>query len=390
MRTILILCLIALCNQLSYAAQITLVPEGKLHLNASNSGRNYNDLVLHSILVSTNPEETFTVESLTIDLLSNGKVALSKSIPLERIVGETQGLAEMVAQGLEAFLNAQLLTEQGFSELLGRELEFSQSTTLQPDQVLLLTRQHFTLDFIPNELQVTVLGTNAAGKGEKLIAIAEIERYSSAISYTIPLNGTWFMTSLPSIQSHHRLNPPTEFAVDFFSVNEDGEIYEGDALDATGFFGYGAEVFAAADGEVVFVIDDEVQDRAVYLPKANETSAQTAMRVSSHNMRRYAADFRRAAAGNLVTIRHQQDGIIEYSAYGHLKSGSVNVSVGDLVERGQKIAEVGDTGDSAAVHLHFQVNAGANVFASKSLPVTFSDLEPVLSGVDPGRFVRDK
>ncbi len=390
MRTILILCLIALCNQLSYAAQITLVPEGKLHLNASNSGRNYNDLVLHSILVSTNPEETFTVESLTIDLLSNGKVALSKSIPLERIVGETQGLAEMVAQGLEAFLNAQLLTEQGFSELLGRELEFSQSTTLQPDQVLLLTRQHFSLDFIPNELQVTVLGTNAAGKGEKLIAIAEIERYSSAISYTIPLNGTWFMTSLPSIQSHHRLNPPTEFAVDFFSVNEDGEIYEGDALDATGFFGYGAEVFAAADGEVVFVIDDEVQDRAVYLPKANETSAQTAMRVSSHNMRRYAADFRRAAAGNLVTIRHQQDGIIEYSAYGHLKSGSVNVSVGDLVERGQKIAEVGDTGDSAAVHLHFQVNAGANVFASKSLPVTFSDLEPVLSGVDPGRFVRDK
>lgn len=390
MRTILILCLIALCNQLSYATQITLVPEGKLHLNSSNSGRNYNDLVLHSILVSTNPGETLTVESLTIDLLSNGKVALSKFIPMERIVGETQGLAEMVAQGLEAFLNAQLLTEQGFSELLGRELEFSHSTTLQPDQVLLLTRQHFSLDFNPNELQVTVSGTNAAGKGEKLIAIAEIERYSSAISYTTPLNGAWFMTSLPSIQSHHRLNPPTEFSVDFFSVNEDGAIYEGDVLDATGFFGYGAEVLAAADGEVVFVIDDEIQDRAAYFPKANETPAQTAMRVSDHNMRRYAADFGRAAAGNLVTIRHQQDGKIEYSAYGHLKSGSVNVSVGDLVERGQKIAEVGDTGDSAAVHLHFQVNAGANVFASKSLPVTFSDLEPVLSGVDPGRFVRDK
>jgi hypothetical protein len=296
----------------------------------------------------------------------------------------------MVAQGLQAFLNAQLLTEQGFSELLGRELEFAHSTTLQPDQVLLLTRQHFSLDFNPNELQVTVSGTNAAGKGEKLIAIAEIERYSSAISYTTPLNGAWFMTSLPSIQSHHRLNPPTEFSVDFFSVNEDGAIYEGDVLDATGFFGYGAEVLAAVDCEVVFVIDDEIQDRAAYFPKANETPAQTAMRVNDHNMRRYAADFGRAAAGNLVTIRHQQDGKIEYSAYGHLKSGSVNVSVGDLVERGQKIAEVGDTGDSAAVHLHFQVNAGANVFASKSLPVTFSDLEPVLSGVDPGRFVRDK
>ena len=68
--------------------------------------------------------------------------------------------------------------------------------------------------------------------------------------------------------------------------------------------------------------------------------------------------------------------------------GSVKVEVGDIVKRGQVIAEVGDTGDSAAVHLHFQINTGANAFMSKSVPVMFSDLQPTLGGVDPGRFVR--
>ena len=42
----------------------------------------------------------------------------------------------------------------------------------------------------------------------------------------------------------------------------------------------------------------------------------------------------------------------------------------------------------AAVHLHFQVNAGPNAFMSKSIPVTFSDLEETLEGVDPGHFVK--
>ncbi len=57
------------------------------------------------------------------------------------------------------------------------------------------------------------------------------------------------------------------------------------------------------------------------------------------------------------------------TAYGHLKTGSPRVSEGDAVERGQVIAEVGDTGDSAAVHLHFQVMEGGQPM--RSIPYRF-------------------
>jgi|APSaa5957512535_1039671.scaffolds.fasta_scaffold54683_2 hypothetical protein len=388
MSKVLIFFILIFGSQFIQAAKITLVPEGKLHLNVTNPDKGYSDLVLHSVLISTAQEELFTVSEVRIDLMSKERVVLSKSLPMERIVGETQGVAQMAAQGLGAFLNAQILTRNGFRELFGRELQAASSSELKPNEVLMLTRQHFSLDFVPDQLRVTIHGINALDEEEVLHVSTAVESYNSPVSYTTPLRGAWLMTSLPSIQSHHRLNPPTEFAVDFFRPDGEGKIYTGDPQEASAFFGFGAEVLAAAAGEVVFIIDDEVQDRAAYLPREGETPRQTSDRVSFYNMKRYAEDFQRAAAGNLITIRHQVDGVSEYSSYGHLKSGSVRVAVGDLVERGQAIAEVGDTGDSAAVHLHFQVNNDVNVFASKSLPISFSDLEQVLGGVDPGQFVK--
>ncbi len=53
---------------------------------------------------------------------------------------------------------------------------------------------------------------------------------------------------------------------------------------------------------------------------------------------------------NQIGILHP-DGTL--SAYVHLKRGSLLVSPGDVVSRGQKIAEVGSSGNSTDPHLHF-------------------------------------
>ncbi len=55
---------------------------------------------------------------------------------------------------------------------------------------------------------------------------------------------------------------------------------------------------------------------------------------------------------NLILIVHPDE---TASAYVHLKRGSILVKEGDVVSRGQKIAEVGSSGDSSDPHLHFEV-----------------------------------
>ena len=63
--------------------------------------------------------------------------------------------------------------------------------------------------------------------------------------------------------------------------------------------------------------------------------------------------------GNLVVIQHD-DGSASY--YGHLKQNSIKVSVGQRVQAGQEIAQVGSSGYSTGVHLHFEIRTyyGAN------------------------------
>ncbi|QGQ93551.1 hypothetical protein EHS13_00730 [Paenibacillus psychroresistens] len=67
--------------------------------------------------------------------------------------------------------------------------------------------------------------------------------------------------------------------------------------------------------------------------------------------------------GNTVVIDHG-NGI--WTWYGHIREGGIKVKEGRTVTRGQKIAEVGSTGDSTGNHLHFEVRK--NEVAVNPLP----------------------
>jgi murein DD-endopeptidase MepM/ murein hydrolase activator NlpD len=56
--------------------------------------------------------------------------------------------------------------------------------------------------------------------------------------------------------------------------------------------------------------------------------------------------------GNCIIIDHG-NGL--WTLYGHIRNGGIKVDKGETVKKGQKIAEVGSTGNSTGPHLHFEV-----------------------------------
>ena len=77
---------------------------------------------------------------------------------------------------------------------------------------------------------------------------------------------------------------------------------------------------------------------------------------------------RHGPKANVVRILHD-DGT--YAIYAHLNTTSIRVRPGDRVQRGQYIADSGNTGFSSGPHLHFAVvrNAGMRI---ESVPVVFA------------------
>lgn len=74
-----------------------------------------------------------------------------------------------------------------------------------------------------------------------------------------------------------------------------------------------------------------------------------------------------APKANMVRIVHD-DGTI--ATYAHLQLDSVRVRPGDPVQRGEYIADSGNTGFSTGPHLHFSVARNSG-FATESVPVNF-------------------
>ena len=63
-----------------------------------------------------------------------------------------------------------------------------------------------------------------------------------------------------------------------------------------------------------------------------------------------------------TTIEHNIDGVIFYSSYAHMQTGSMSVQLGDTVTRGQVLGLVGSTGQSNGAHLHFVMRDANGTF----------------------------
>ncbi len=147
------------------------------------------------------------------------------------------------------------------------------------------------------------------------------------------------------------LDPSEQFAIDWVQIDANGQAYRTDGKKPEDWLCYGAEILAVAPGTVVEVMRD--------LPNVAPGKNPEGLTIAQ-------------IAGNRVII---DMGNGRYAMYAHLAPGSIPVKVGDRVQQGQKIGLLGNTGNSSAPHLHFQVMDHPSSLDDTSLPFVIDQME---------------
>ncbi|WP_457617792.1 urea transporter [Lutibacter sp.] len=146
----------------------------------------------------------------------------------------------------------------------------------------------------------------------------------------LPFMGKWTVN-----QGHEGKYTHKEFfkyAWDFIIKDEkSGKEYSGEGLLLNDYFCYDKPVVAPALGTVVAVVNT-VEDNEIGFANVHQNW------------------------GNTVVIQHET---YLFSKLSHLKKGSIEVNIGDVVVEGQHIGKCGNSGRSPYPHLHFQLQSSA-------------------------------
>ena len=180
--------------------------------------------------------------------------------------------------------------------------------------------------------------------------------------------GDWWIALGPSNTSEHRravfragndtvLHIAQRFAIDWVKMDARGE-YARDHNGRTNaaWYGYGEPVRAVGNAQVAEIADS--------IPDNDPPGrGSRAVRITTGTL-----------LGNYVMLDlgPGAPGSYRYALYGHLKPGSIKVKVGDTVSRGTILGAIGNSGNSDAPHLHFQVtetpDASAAALRAEGVP----------------------
>jgi hypothetical protein len=153
------------------------------------------------------------------------------------------------------------------------------------------------------------------------------------------------------------------YAFDSLRYDESlSDFFAGDPAVNSSYFNYGMPVLAVADGTVVQVVNAHPENHG--------------------NLGDVVLDSMIDYAGNYVII-DIGEGL--FACYAHCIPGSIGVQMGDRVRQGEVIARLGNSGNSNAPHLHFQLCDGPDFFWSRGVPFVLASY--VKTGEVPGAIV---
>ena len=161
--------------------------------------------------------------------------------------------------------------------------------------------------------------------------------------------------------SHHRIGIldfmgksylSQRYAIDWLQVGSSGGIYKTDGKSNGDYYCYGTPLLAGSDGIVVDARDGIPEN----VPNPGG-EGETAVPITFGTVN-----------GNYVILKIG-DGI--YAHYCHMIPGTPTVKIGDQVKAGDVLGKLGNSGNSTAPHLHFQISDSPDTLRSEGLPYVF-------------------
>lgn len=169
-------------------------------------------------------------------------------------------------------------------------------------------------------------------------------------------SGEWLAGHGPGNSSDHRRSVTSlagrvyisqRFATDWMMVGKNTNTFHDSREKNENFWGYGQPVYAVAEGEVTEVVDKVPDNQPGELPHP----------VTLDNI-----------AGNHVILHIAPN---RYVLFAHLRAGSIRVRLHQHVTARDVIAQVGNSGQTTAPHLHFQVMDENSPLAAEGVPYLF-------------------
>jgi hypothetical protein len=203
-----------------------------------------------------------------------------------------------------------------------------------------------------------------------------MNNFENAISIEFPLRGEWMSPNTPGtkIPSHGSDQLGQTYAYDFLQVNWDKKgmhFYDASALryfligvPLNKNFCWGKDIYAPCDGKIVKAEDGLKERKITYLLSDLTIVLKNAFFANLNKLH--------SLLGNNIIMECDNN---VYALFAHLQNGSINVSVGENIKKGQKIGKVGHSGNSTAAHLHFQLMDNINLLEAKGISCVFENLE---------------
>lgn len=193
-----------------------------------------------------------------------------------------------------------------------------------------------------------------------------------SVAVDFPLRGEWVAVRTPAhrIPSHGTDYFAQRYAFDFVSVDSRRKPYGPPAwshllgkLAVEECYGWAKAVCTPFAGVIGSLGDGWPDGRVLNFWKDYLRTAWFSPKVRGSDLR--------PLAGNHVIIECGQ----VFALLAHLRCASITVRVGQPVQAGQRIAEVGNSGNSTAPHLHFQLMDGPDPLSANGVPGRFRRYE---------------